>query len=91
MDFGLGDLILERLRRRFSPSSREFIALFARREGDPFKVLVAVIISQNTNEKNSFKAYERLSSVVGLSPEEILKAGVEVVRGGYKAGRAAGH
>lgn len=84
MSFELGDKILERLRERFSPSSEEFIALWAREGGDPFRVLVAIIISQNTNEKNSFEAFRRLGSTVGLTPEAILKGGVGAVREAIK-------
>ena len=84
MSFELGDKILERLRERFSPSSEEFIALWAREGGDPFRVLVAIIISQNTNEKNSFEAFRRLGSTVGLTPEAILKGGVRAVREAIK-------
>jgi endonuclease-3 len=80
MGYELGDEILRRLRGKLQLSSGEFVALSARRDGDPFRVLVAVIISQNTSERNAFEAFGRLSSSVGLTPEAILKAGVDAVR-----------
>jgi len=41
---------------------------------DPFKLLVATILSQNTNDKNSIRAFRRLEEKVGITPESILKA-----------------
>ncbi len=84
MRFELGDRILERLREAFTPSSEEFVALSARKGGDPFRVLVAVIISQNTNERNAFEAFRRLGSTVGLTPDAILRAGADAVREAIK-------
>ncbi|MEM4640251.1 MAG: hypothetical protein QXT93_10285, partial [Thermofilum sp.] len=56
--FELGDVILRLLRERFELDSSEFAALEAAKSGDPFRVLVATIISQNTNERNTFLAFE---------------------------------
>lgn len=77
--YELGDRILALLRSRFRLSEGEFAALEAGRSGDPFKVLVATIISQNTNERNTFLAFERLEAEVGVEPSRILAAGVEAV------------
>lgn len=77
--YELGDEILALLRARFEVGRGEFAALEAGRSGDPFRVLVATIISQNTNERNTFRALERLEAEVGISPARIAEAGVEAV------------
>lgn len=81
----LGREILRRLRSTFSIDDREFIGLYvARREGDPFKVLVATILSQNTSEANAFRAYESLRERLGVSPEELSRAPVEAIEEAVK-------
>ena len=59
----------------------EFIAYYVKkRYGDPFSVLVAVILSQNTTEKNAFEAWRSLERGLGeVTPERVLEAGEEVI------------
>lgn len=49
--------------------------------GDPLSLLVAVVLSQNTNDANSTRAYASLIRVVGypIRPEAILEVGLEGV------------
>jgi len=44
---------------------------------DPFKTLVATIISQNTNDLNTAKAFENLSNNFRITPEILAKAEVK--------------
>jgi len=55
----------------------EFTVFSAHR--DPLSVIVATILSQNTNDKNATKAYRALAEAVGtpLRPEALLALGVE--------------
>ncbi len=46
---------------------------------DPFRGLVATILSQNTNRKNQATAYERLEETVGITPESIDAAPTETI------------
>ena len=46
---------------------------------DPFRGLVATILSQNTNRKNQTTAYERLEETVGITPESIDAAPTETI------------
>jgi len=46
---------------------------------DPFRGLVATILSQNTNRKNQATAYERLEEKVGITPESIDEAPTETI------------
>jgi len=41
---------------------------------DPFKTLVTTIISQNTADRNTAKAFEGLSKRFEISPEALAKA-----------------
>ncbi|MEM0459484.1 MAG: endonuclease III [Thermofilaceae archaeon] len=77
--YDFGDEILRLLRARFQIDESEFAALKAGRSGDPFRVLVATIISQNTNERNTFLAFERLEREIGVDPASIVAAGVKRV------------
>lgn len=44
-----------------------------------FEFIIAVLLSQNTNDKNAIKAYERLKAITNndLSPKKILSLGVD--------------
>lgn len=76
----LGDRILELLRRELKVEESEFAASEAGRRGDPFRVLVATILSQNTNERNTFLAFKKLDERIGITPFRILQAGEEKVK-----------
>lgn len=41
---------------------------------DPFETLIITIISQNTNDKNTVKAFEKLSKNIGITPESLAKS-----------------
>lgn len=41
---------------------------------DYYRILVATILSQNTNDRNSIRAFKNLDRLVGVEPEKILKA-----------------
>ncbi len=51
----------------------------------PFAVLIAIILSQNTNDKNSVKAYELLKERVGITVDNILKARIEEIEDSIKS------
>jgi len=59
--------ILKVLRKEFElPNWRE-------KERDPFETLVFTVISQNTNERNTARAFENLSKKFELTPEALSK------------------
>jgi endonuclease-3 len=73
-----GQEVLERLRRALSVRWEDYVVLVAARlDGNPFAVLASIILSQNTSDKNSIKAYHRLREEVGVKPEDILSASLE--------------
>ncbi|AAL63095.1 endonuclease III domain-containing protein [Pyrobaculum aerophilum] len=59
----------------------EFIApVVWRREKNLFKMLVAVVLSQNTSDKNAFKALENLEKQVGtITPQALLELPIEAL------------
>ncbi len=69
-----GRVVLERLRRSLRPDWREYVVLVAERlDGNPFAVLAAIILSQNTSDVNAIRAYERLRGRLGrVTPEAVL-------------------
>lgn len=72
-----GSEVLERLRRALNVDWRRYTALVAERSGEgAFPVLVGVILSQNTNDRNSIKAFMNLKERVGVKLSDILEASV---------------
>ncbi len=63
--------ILNRLSSEFKPWRRD--------TNDPFLLLVGVVLSQNTNDRNSFAAYDRLVSKF-KTPEQIANARAVEIR-----------
>ncbi len=45
----------------------------------PFELLILTIISQNTNWRNTYRAFNRLKSVIELNPKSIDEANVNVI------------
>ncbi len=73
-----GERLYRILRDSLRVDWRDYAALVPLASGDgPFGVLVAIILSQNTNDKNAIAAYNRLRRKVGLEPSRIIEAGVE--------------
>jgi endonuclease-3 len=83
-----GREVLEILKSVLRPDWREYVVLVADKlDGNPFAVLAAIILSQNTSDKNSIKAYMNFRKAIGVRPEEVLSKSLEEVR---EAIRAAG-
>ncbi len=77
-----GRLIFEKLQRTINLDEQLYVV--DREKGEPFERLVAIILSQNTNDKNAKKALENLKEYVGLTPQNIVKAGIEKVKESIK-------
>ena len=45
--------------------------------GDPFRSLIRIILSQNTNDKNEATAYRRLEEMVGVKPLNLVASSTE--------------
>jgi len=73
----IGDEVCKRLSQAYELDVENFIA--PRLRGVPlFEFIVAVVLSQNTSDKNAWRAYENLKSKLGsITPEGILETGVK--------------
>lgn len=55
----------------------EFVAPIAWRQGGLFELVVAVVLSQNTSDKNAIRAYLRLRERLGaITPDKVLRLDV---------------
>lgn len=67
--------ILDILKREFKIKPSEFMAWKVKKKyGDSFALLVATILSQNTNDRNSHRAFISLASKFGIKPDILAKA-----------------
>jgi len=83
-----GEVILRRLSSYIRIERGEFVVLDAvGRVRNPFRLLIATVLSQNTSDVNSIRAYRLLSESIGIAPEKIVKAPLRDLK---KAIRPAG-
>jgi len=75
----------ERAREIVAGLEERFPMELERRSRDPFSVLIATVLSQNTNDRNSHRAFQRLREEFPIAPEalaavepERLKLAIEV-------------
>ncbi|MFQ5951303.1 MAG: endonuclease III domain-containing protein [Candidatus Geothermarchaeales archaeon] len=79
--------ILEILRQVHLIRSKDFAVPRSARGGrTAFETLVVTLLSQNTNDRNTRRAYENLRSSVSIEPQEILKADVETIEDAIRVG-----
>ncbi|MGC9209966.1 MAG: endonuclease III domain-containing protein [Acidilobus sp.] len=77
-----GARVFEILKSAVEVRPSDFAALHALKDG-PYGILIAIILSQNSNDKNTIAAYEDLKRATGLRPENVLALGdrlAEVIR-----------
>lgn len=68
-----GDIIYTALKNHYDIKHEEFVVSFTSGKS-LFEALIAVILSQNTNDKNAIKALSALKSELGeITPENILR------------------
>lgn len=75
--------VLRRLEEAYGwpPEAREFTAMLARAKGlGPLGTLIAIVLTQNTNDRNANVALERLHEISGgLSRDELLRLSHEEI------------
>ena len=75
-----GRQVYEILKNSIRLRDNDFAALIPVLEGDgPFAVLIAVILSQNTNDKNAIKAYYELKKRIGVDPYKLARTDTRVI------------
>ncbi|MGC8555916.1 MAG: endonuclease III domain-containing protein [Conexivisphaera sp.] len=75
-----GPDILSRLAR--DPALRDGYFLIDRASpgcGDPFRTLIATVLSQNTNDRNGYRAFSALDRAVGVRPEALARAPLDAI------------
>lgn len=79
-DLADGAEVFERLKSKVGYDWRDYVVLVALNEDRrPFAVLAAIILSQNTSDKNSIKAYKKLREKIGVDPESVARASAEEI------------
>lgn len=87
IDFSkMGILIYEKLTKTFKIDDEQYTILKVLKEMDPFKLLIATILSQNTNDKNSIRAYDRLEEKIGIYPHKLARADIKDIEGAIRIG-----
>ena len=75
-----GSKVYEVLKKSVGYSEEEYVVLVARKiSSNPFLLLVSIVLSQNTSDKNSIKALERFVKIVGTSCTDVMKTPRNVV------------
>ena len=71
LDKAWARVVWNRLSKVFRHRLGEFVVDYV---DTPFGVLVAIILSQNTSDKNSIRALKRLKEEIGVEPKSIARA-----------------
>lgn len=67
-----GDYIVEKLASQYTIDPKDFVAYDVwLKTGDCFKVLIATLLSQNSTDKGTYKAFEELERRVGVTPKKL--------------------
>ena len=82
MNKRLGRKILDILKREIDLSKELFVVDYV--GNDPFEKLVAIVLSQNTSDKNAIVALTNLKRISDLSPQGILKLSNEELEDALK-------
>ncbi len=61
---------------RYDPT--EFVVT-SLRSLDPFELIICIMLSQNTSDRNAIRAFHELKKRVGVKPEDIVKASVDEI------------
>ncbi len=71
----LGEFIFERLKESIKLENQVYVV--ERKKGNKFEKLIAIILSQNTNDINAKRALENLKKEIGIYPEKLAKENEE--------------
>ena len=74
----------QRMHQIITHLEERFPEMYDRRSHDPFSVLIATILSQNTSDRNSHRAFARLSEELPVTPDSLAKASPERIRPAIK-------
>ncbi|MCS7143003.1 MAG: endonuclease III [Aigarchaeota archaeon] len=81
-----GTEIIARLRSMHEVELERFISSYvARLTSDPFKVLIATILSQNSTDRVAFEAFRKLNDSIGVSPSRLARADLRRIRSAIRS------
>ncbi len=70
--------VFEILKKEYKINSEEFVSLWVYEKfKDPFKVLIATILSQSSTDKSALISFNKLEERIGIEPEKIEEANLE--------------
>jgi endonuclease-3 len=75
----VGDRLLEKLKQELRIEQGDFIAYELAQTKDYFRTLIATIISQNTNEKNTYRAFGELERRIGVECARLSQTDVQKI------------
>lgn len=75
----VGDRLLEKLKQELRIEQGDFIAYELAQTKDYFRTLIATIISQNTNEKNTYRAFGELERRIGVECAKLSQTDVQKI------------
>jgi endonuclease-3 len=70
----------ERMHEIIGHLEQRFPDMQDRRSRDPFSVLIATILSQNTSDRNSHRAFTRLNDELPVTPESLANTSPDRIR-----------
>jgi endonuclease-3 len=77
--------IYEILKKEYKIEIEDYVSLWAYvTYKDPFKVLIATILSQSSTDKAALKSFKRLNEKIGIEPENLAKASIDDIREAIK-------
>lgn len=75
---GNGKEIYDKLAKNLTIDENDFAPIVAMNKNkSPFSILVSIILSQNTTDKNAIKAFNNLYEKTKLDPEKIIDLGID--------------
>ncbi len=77
-----GEIILKKLGEAIRLDEESFPLLSSR---SVFEMLVATVLSQNTNDKNTARTVRRLRDTIGITPDSISKAGLRDLKSAIRS------
>ncbi|MEM2041575.1 MAG: endonuclease III [Nitrososphaerota archaeon] len=76
----LGKWLINKLKQKYDISKFYFVSsLSINGSKDPFKILVATILSQNSTDKAAMNAYHNLEKITRISPAHICRLNYKVI------------
>ncbi|QKQ99702.1 endonuclease III [Metallosphaera tengchongensis] len=73
--------IISKLDQAYKVVPEDFLSLEVwLKTSDPFKVLIATILTQNTSDKGAKRAYEKLENTIGVTPLKLSSASLESIK-----------